>query len=115
MDDVRHRLQSDLAVATTHVADLEAGLAEIKAAAESSNADDEHDPEGTTIAFERQQLSALLDGARRNRAALRSALAELEVGRYGICAHCGREITPARLEARPQARSCIDCARAGRD
>ena len=38
---------------------------EVVAASASSNADDEHDPEGATIAFERQQLAALLDQARR--------------------------------------------------
>ena len=34
---------------------------EVVAASRSSNADDEHDPEGATIAFERQQVAALLD------------------------------------------------------
>jgi DnaK suppressor protein len=33
-------------------------------AAEMSNVDDEHDPEGATIAFERQQLATLLDRTR---------------------------------------------------
>ena len=36
----------------------------VVAASRSSNADDEHDPEGATIAFERQQVAALLEAAR---------------------------------------------------
>ena len=42
---------------------------------QSSNADDEHDPEGATIAFERQQVVALLEQARRRLADVEAALA----------------------------------------
>jgi DnaK suppressor protein len=80
-------------------------------ASRTSNADDEHDPEGATIAFERQQVVALLDQARRRLADVESALARREAGGYGICETCGRPIAPERLAARPAARTCIDCAR----
>jgi RNA polymerase-binding protein DksA len=80
-------------------------------ASRSSNADDEHDPEGATIAFERQQVVALLDQARRRLADVEAALAHRESGDYGICESCGRPIAPERLAARPAARTCIDCAR----
>src|SRR3978361_1020984 len=84
---------------------------EVGAASASSNADDEHDPEGATIAFERQQVAALLDQARRRLTAVDDALARAEAGDYGRCADCGRGIAPERLAARPHARTCIDCAR----
>ena len=71
------------------------------AASRSSNADDEHDPEGATIAFERQQVVALLDQARRRLADVEAALARREAGDYGICETCGRPIAPERLAARP--------------
>jgi DnaK suppressor protein len=83
---------------------------EVVAASRSSNADDEHDPEGATIAFERQQLAALVDQARRRLADVDEALARAAAGDYGTCADCGRPIAPERLAARPQARTCIDCA-----
>ena len=83
----------------------------IVAASQASNADDEHDPEGATIAFERQQVVALLDQARRRLADVEAALARREAGTYGICETCGRPIAPERLAARPAARTCIDCAR----
>jgi RNA polymerase-binding transcription factor DksA len=82
-------------------------------ASRDDNADDEHDPEGSTIAFERQQLAALLQRAHRARDDAQHALHQLDVGAYGICERCGGPIAPERLEARPDARLCIDCARAG--
>jgi DnaK suppressor protein len=81
------------------------------AASQASNADDEHDPEGATIAFERQQVVALLEQARRRLADVDAALARRDAGDYGICETCGRPIAPERLAARPAARTCIDCAR----
>jgi DnaK suppressor protein len=83
---------------------------EVVAAAQSSNADDEHDPEGATIAFERQQVVALLDQARRRLADVEAAVRAVEAGIYGICETCGRPIGAERLAARPAARTCIDCA-----
>ncbi len=74
--------------------------------------DDEHDPEGATIAFERAQLAALLDQARQHLADLDQALARLDQGSYGRCERCGQPIAPARLAARPAARTCIACASA---
>jgi RNA polymerase-binding protein DksA len=84
---------------------------EVVAASQASNADDEHDPEGATIAFERQQVAALLEQAQRRLADVDAALARREAGGYGICESCGRPIGAERLAARPAARTCIDCAR----
>jgi DnaK suppressor protein len=74
--------------------------------------DDEHDPEGATIAFERAQLAALLDQAHRHLAELDEAADRLRQGHYGRCERCGRPITAERLAARPAARTCITCAAA---
>ena len=46
------------------LADLTRGHGDIVAAALDSNLDDEHDPEGATIAFERAQVDALMGQAR---------------------------------------------------
>ena len=83
---------------------------QVVAAAQSANGDDEHDPEGATIAFERQQVAALLASARRRLADVDDALARIEAGEYGTCASCGRPIAPERLAARPSTRTCIACA-----
>ena len=81
------------------------------AASESSNADDEHDPEGATIGFERAQLAATSDLIRARVADLDRALAQVAGGEYGRCESCRGEIGAERLAARPSARTCITCAR----
>ncbi len=45
-------------------------------------------------------------------ASVKRALGRIDDGSYGICVRCGEEIAPERLEARPEAALCIDCARA---
>ncbi|MCW2528656.1 MAG: Zinc finger, DksA/TraR C4-type [Pseudonocardiales bacterium] len=89
---------------------LERNISEVMAASLESNADDEHDPEGATIAFEREQLGALLTGAREQLSEIDDAIARIEGGIYGRCVECGAVIKPERLEARPSAARCIACA-----
>jgi DnaK suppressor protein len=78
--------------------------------ARDSNNDDEHDPEGATIAFEREQLAALLEQAHVHLAEIERAEQRVGAGSYGTCEQCGAPIIDARLEARPAARTCMDCA-----
>jgi DnaK suppressor protein len=89
---------------------LEREFDEVVAASRSSNADDEHDPEGATIAFERQQVAALIAQAQQRLADVDAALARAASGDYGTCDSCGQPIAAERLAARPQARTCITCA-----
>jgi DnaK suppressor protein len=72
--------------------------------------DDEHDPEGPTLAFERSQSSAILGQSLQHVAEIDAALARLDVGSYGLCTNCGRGIALGRLQVRPQAALCIACA-----
>ena len=104
-------LLDERAVVLRDIESLRREFDQVVAASESSNADDEHDPEGATIAFERQQTAALLEQARRRLAEIDAALARRETGNYGVCEGCGRPIGAERLAARPAARTCIDCAR----
>ena len=76
----------------------------------SAGADDEHDPEGATLAFERQHVAALLAHARRHLDDVDAAVARLAEGRYGVCESCGEPIGAARLAARPVTSTCIRCA-----
>ena len=89
---------------------LERDFGDIVAAAGQSNADDEHDPEGATIAFERQHTAALLSQARDQLRLVDAAISRLDAGRYGQCETCGQPIGAERLAARPTATRCIDCA-----
>lgn len=81
-------------------------------ASRDTNADDEHDPEGATIAFERSQLGALVLQAELHLAEIEAAMTRLDDGTYGTCERCGGQIGDGRLEARPVARTCIRCAAA---
>ena len=83
----------------------------IVTASADANTDDEHDPEGATIAFERAQVSGLLDLARHHLADLDRAVVRLADGTYGVCERCGEPISAARLAALPVTDFCIDCAR----
>ena len=81
--------------------------------AELVNTDDEHDPEGATIAFERAQVIALRDDAARRVDELDRALARIEDGTYGRCVVCDGPIGIERLEALPGTDTCIRCAGSG--
>jgi DnaK suppressor protein len=104
------RLGRERASAVEQITTLSRLTAEIIAASRDVATDDEHDPEGQTIAFERAQAGALLDRARVRLSDIEAALARLRNDTYGICERCGRSIAVARLEARPMARTCIACA-----
>jgi RNA polymerase-binding transcription factor len=90
---------------------LEREFAGIVDAARDAGADDEHDPEGATLAFERQHVAALADAAREDLAEIEAAMARLADGSYGICQVCGARISAERLAARPVARACVGCVR----
>jgi DnaK suppressor protein len=106
----RARLEAALADNAAQLRALARQHEEIVSASRDSNADDEHDPEGATIAFERQQVVALVEQLERSRVDIERALALHDAGGYGTCERCARPIGAARLEARPTARTCIDCA-----
>ena len=86
---------------------------EIVDSAQLANVDDEHDPEGSTIAYERAKATALLAAARSDLEAIDAARARVAAGTYGTCASCGDDIGSARLDALPATTVCIACAAAG--
>jgi RNA polymerase-binding transcription factor DksA len=90
-------------------------MAALVAASRDSNADDEHDPEGQTIAYERSQLSAVTSQAREHLAEVDAAIERVAAGTYGVCEVCGRPIDPARLDARRTARTCVHHVHAPRE
>jgi RNA polymerase-binding protein DksA len=92
------------------LAGLEREFDGIVEAAGSANADDEHDPEGATIAFEREHVAALRGQARDHLSEIDVALRKVDGGGYGICERCGQPIAAGRLAARPTATTCVACA-----
>ncbi|MBV9830665.1 MAG: TraR/DksA C4-type zinc finger protein [Marmoricola sp.] len=110
MKDPRQVLQAARDETVRRLAELTDDFAGIVAASRDTNADDEHDPEGSTIAFERSQVDALVRQARTRLDEIDAALERVAAGTYGVCVVCGRPISPARLEARPTALTCVECA-----
>ena len=110
----RQLLEEKIAEARLQIERLTADIHEATLAAHDIPADDEHDPEGSTLTLERAREVALLDGTEKLLAELLEAEDRLEKGTYGTCENCGSEIPEARLEAKPAARLCINCASARR-
>ena len=110
MADARELLTAERARAVRRAAALEREFAQLAEAASAGGTDDEHDPEGATLAFERQHTAALLEQAREQIAAIDAALGRLAEGRYGVCVRCGQPIGEDRLAARPAALTCVRCA-----
>jgi DnaK suppressor protein len=112
MDRPRELLEAERRKVLRRIAVLTGDFDEVVAASRESNADDEHDPEGATIAFERSQVAALVQQVQRHLADVEAAVQRLDDGSYGICERCGQRVADARLEARPAARTCVRCASA---
>ncbi len=108
--DARELLTAERAQAVRRAAALEREFAQLAEAASAGGTDDEHDPEGATLAFERQHTAALLEQAQEQIAAIDAALGRLAEGRYGVCDRCGQPIGEDRLAARPAALTCVRCA-----
>ena len=108
----KSRLNSEREQSLGQIAELEREFAAIIASAAdgSAGSDDEHDPEGATVAFERQHIAALIAQARAHLDAIDAALRKVHAGVYELCDLCGGAIGPERLAARPAALTCIRCA-----
>lgn len=110
-DDPRSRLTDMHTETVQRIEELERSFDDIVEASSDVATDDEHDPEGHTIAWERQKVAALLADSRAALAAVDAALSRLDEGTYGTCTACGREIEAARLDALPATPHCLRCAR----
>lgn len=106
----RTRLEARIRDARELEATLGRERAAMVEASAASNADDEHDPEGATIAFERAQLDATIADVRHRIVELAAALGRVDDGTYGLCVRCGLPIPADRLDARPAATTHVHCA-----
>lgn len=107
-----HSLLDELRTATIRrAASLASSFDGIVEATRDVATDDEHDPEGHTIAWERQQIASLLDETRMTLTNIEAAQQRLAVGLYGTCTTCGLEIAVERLNALPATPTCFNCAR----
>jgi DnaK suppressor protein len=102
--EIRAQLESRLATVLAHHARLEAHL---------TNADRELPDDGPDRAQAQNNdevLEAMESQERVELTQIRSALARMEAGTWGICEGCGEAIAPRRLAVMPAATTCIECA-----
>src|SRR3954451_23256753 len=91
-------------------ADLVARLDELEVNSDGALAYDDNFADSGQVAAEQGENHALASTIRDQLADIERALARLDEGNYGQCEQCGNPINPARLEAVPSARFCIEHA-----
>ena len=109
-DELRARLREQRDRAAARAESLVRDFEEIVTASADAVRDDEHDPEGATIAFERAQVAALLADATAQLRALEEAEARLDDPARDRCEVCAGPIGFDRLLARPTTTRCVGCA-----
>lgn len=111
VNDFAALLTERLASADARIETAEAELDGVRQARGDSTADDEHDPEGSTLTSDWSRIAAIVIAAEAQRTAIQLAFARLQAGTYGRCLNCGGPIAEERLLILPEAELCIDCAR----
>ena len=71
---------------------------------------DQNFADSSQVTAERGEAEALAKSLRETLNEVDHALSKFEAGSYGTCENCGEPISPARLDAQPAARYCINCA-----
>lgn len=93
------------------LARIDGDLRTVREAKADGTDDDEHDPEGATTSTQWSHATGLRSAVLSQLEEVDAALARIATGSYGTCTRCGRAVGAGRLEARPSAPLCIDCAR----
>ena len=92
-------------------AGLQAQLTELGFADQGSGLSyDSNFADSSQVTAERGEAEALGASLRETLEDVERALAKLSDGTYGTCEDCGEPIDPLRLEAKPAARYCMNCA-----
>lgn len=89
--------------------DLRSELDSIIEASEDVALDDEHDPDGATVGYERAKAAAMLSRNEIRLQELDQAEQRLREGTYGRCEGCGQQIAIERLQALPSTTTCLGC------
>jgi len=94
----------------TEKSNLVARLGELGDGDAGSLSFDQNFADSSQVTAERGEVDVLLGTLRESLSQVEDALRKLDAGTYGVCERCGEPISPARLEAMPDARRCITCA-----
>jgi DnaK suppressor protein len=89
-------------------AELQAQIAEAEENARAGTINPDRTDLAHSYDFD-QRRSALIDRLEDQLNLVETAIERLEQDAYGKCTNCGRDISPGRLKAMPQASLCIRC------
>lgn len=101
--DVRATLEAERA-------ELRAQLDELDDGAIAGDHYDANFADSSQVTAERGEAEALAGRLKETLEAVELAITKLDNGSFGACESCGKPIAPARLEAMPTARICMECA-----
>ncbi len=100
--EIRRRLEERLAKLSHEVSEIDHTLRE----------PDNPDVEERAVENEGHEvLEGLGNAALQEITRINAAIQRMELGTFGQCTRCGKDIGISRLEAMPYAASCIDCAK----
>jgi RNA polymerase-binding transcription factor DksA len=103
--------QADLRVSLEEErSSLRQQLAELGFGANGGLDYDQNFADSSQVTAERGEAEALAKSLKETLSEVENALGKFDGGTYGTCESCGNPIAPARLEAKPAARFCINCA-----
>ena len=77
---------------------------------DASLAFDQNFADTSQVTAERAEVEALVNSIKESLGEVEHALEKFDAGTYGACEGCSQPIAPARLEAMPAARVCMNCA-----
>jgi len=101
MIDLKERLQQELDETLAEIARLDKRL---------EGKGDYGLGKGDPSIYEWEMCLALKQRAEGKARSLEMALRKADMGDYGLCEVCGKQIDPARLAILPDTKRCIDCA-----
>ena len=107
------RMEALLVAARAHLADERASLRRQLADLGEGGDDlafDEGFADSSQVAAEQGEVRALTANLKALLADVERAIAKIDDGNYGTCETCGEPIAPARLEAMPASRFCVEHA-----
>ena len=90
--------------------DLRARLAEMGLLSGGELSFDQNFADSSQVTAERGEVEALAGNLRESLNDVEDALVKLDNGTFGNCEGCGQPIAPDRLEAKPAAKLCMECA-----
>lgn len=104
LSSLRAELESERARLGTQLAEMS------RTGADQALTFDEGFADSGQVTAERSEVDALAGNLSETMREVEDALTRIDAGTYGVCESCGSEIAAARLEAKPAARLCINCA-----